>query len=89
MRALTGQERVSATITGYGASSSDYDFRITNTKSGFGLRMRADQPLARLNLWSIRTVMALEPYIAISLAPGQEKRWAYIYDYFGPGDPSP
>jgi hypothetical protein len=84
VRALTGTELARATLTGYGASSSDYDFRITNTKSGFGLRMRADQPLARLNLWSIRTVMALEPYIAINLAPGAEKRWTYTYDYFAP-----
>ena len=51
--------------------------------------MRADQPVAHLALWSIRTIMALEPYVAINLAPGQEKRWTYTYDYFGPGDAAP
>jgi len=73
-------------ISGFGTQISDYDFKVTNTKTGFGQRIRADQPLSRINFWSIRTNVSWEPYIAISLKPGESKKWTYTYDYFGPGE---
>ena len=75
---------VNSPITGYGAAVSDYDFRVVNTATGFGQRLRADQPLARINFWSVNTVLGWEPYIAIALAPGQSKSWTNSYDFFGP-----
>lgn len=83
-RALTGKERVSFLITGYGATAKDYDFTVSNSHTGAAVRVRADQPLARLNLWSIRSVMALEPYVAVALAPGAAKDWTYTYTYTAP-----
>jgi hypothetical protein len=83
-RALTGKERVSFLITGYGDTPADYDFRVTNSHSGAAVRIQGDQPVARLNLWSIRSVMALEPYVAIDLAPGAGKGWTYTYTYTAP-----
>jgi hypothetical protein len=73
-------------MTGFGDSASDYDFRVTNTKTGFGQRIRGDQPIAKINMWSIVTNYSLEPYIAISLRPGETKRWTYTYDFYGPGE---
>jgi hypothetical protein len=55
-----------------------------NTATGFGQRIRGDQPLARINFWSIETNVSWEPYVAIALKPGQTKRWTYTYDYIGP-----
>ena len=75
-----------APISGFSDKVSDYDFTVKNTATGFGQRIRADAPLARINFWSIRTTFSWEPYIAISLKPGQTKRWTYTYDYFGPGE---
>ena len=72
-------------MNGFSGKISDYDFTITNTKTGFGQRIRADQPIAKINMWSIDTTYSLEPYIAISLKPGESKRWTYTYDFFGPG----
>jgi len=86
LRAVKEGESVTSPISGFGTSVSDYDFKVTNTKTGFGQRIRADQPLARINFWSIRTNVSWEPYIAISLKPGETKRWTYTYDYFGPGE---
>jgi len=86
LRAVKEGESVTSPITGFGNTVSDYDFKVTNTKSGFGQRIRADQPLARINFWSIRTNVSWEPYIAISLKPGESKKWTYTYDYFGPGE---
>ncbi len=73
-------------MNGFGDHASDYDFTVTNTKTGFGERIRADQPIAKINMWSISTTYSLEPYIAISLKPGEIKRWTYTYDLFGPGE---
>jgi len=73
-------------MNGFSDKVSDYDFTVTNTKTGFGQRIRADQPIARINMWSISTTYSLEPYIAISLKPGETKRWTYTYDFFGPGE---
>ena len=73
-------------MNGFGASASDYDFTVTNTRTGFGQRIRGDQPIVKINMWSISTTYSLEPYIAISLKPGETKRWTYTYDFFGPGE---
>ena len=73
-------------MTGFGPSASDYDFTVTNSKTGFGQRIRGDQPIAKINMWSIHTNYSLEPYIAISLKPGETKRWTYTYDFYGPGE---
>ncbi len=86
LRAVKEGESVTSPISGFGTAVSDYDFRVVNTQTGFGQRIRADQPLSRINFWSIRTTFSWEPYIAISLKPGETKRWTYIYDYFGPGE---
>jgi hypothetical protein len=73
-------------MSGFGGTASDYDFTVTNTKTGFGQRIRADQPITRINMWSITPTYSLEPYIAIALKPGETKRWTYTYDFFGPGE---
>jgi hypothetical protein len=89
LRALTGEEQVAGELTGYGASASDNDFRVTNTKTGFGVRIRQDMPIQHLVFWSVPSTMGLEPYVTISLKPGEEKSWAYTFDYYGPGDSKP
>ncbi|HEY1877879.1 MAG TPA: hypothetical protein VGG66_10435 [Rhizomicrobium sp.] len=86
LRPVKEGESVTTPFTGFGDKASDYDFKVVNTATGFGQRIRADQPLARINFWSIRTIFSWEPYIAISLKPGETKRWSYTYDYFGPGE---
>ena len=73
-------------MNGFGNRASDYDFTVTNTKTGFGQRIRGDQPIVKINMWSITTTYSLEPYIAISLKPGESKSWTYTYDFFGPGE---
>jgi hypothetical protein len=86
LRPVKEGESVTTPVSGFSDKVSDYDFKVVNTATGFGQRIRADQPLARINFWSIRTIFSWEPYIAISLKPGETKRWTYTYDYFGPGE---
>jgi hypothetical protein len=84
LRAMKEGESVTSPISGFGDKASDYDFTVMNTATGFGQRIRGDQPLARINFWSIETNVSWEPYVAIALKPGQTKRWTYTYDYIGP-----
>jgi hypothetical protein len=77
-----GGESVFSEIEGFGASPADYDIRIENRKAGAGVRIRGDQPLAKILFWSIRTVACPEPYIGLRVEPGQEARWTITYDLY-------
>lgn len=83
MRAMKLRERLSFPITGFGAGAADYDFRV-DTADGAGVRVQGDQPITRINIFSIDKVQAVEPYIALQIAPGQEKRWTYTYSFNAP-----
>lgn len=75
-------ESMRAAIQGFGSSPQDYDIRIENRKVGAGARITGDRPLSSLALWSIRTALAIEPYITMSIAPGAEFSWKITYDYY-------
>jgi hypothetical protein len=79
---LQGHDTVAATFLGYGATPADYNIVIENRKVGMGMKVSGDRPLASLSLWSIRSVLAMEPYIDMSIAPGQELAWTYTYTYY-------
>jgi hypothetical protein len=81
-KTLENHERFSTAITGFGPTSKDYDIRIDNAHLGAGMRITADKPLESEELWSIRTILAMEPYIHMSLEPGQQSAWSYTYDYY-------
>lgn len=74
--------RVAAQFQGFGTTAADYRFKIENRKVGAGVEMIGDRPLNRLALWSIRTVLALEPFLALNIAPGAEYTWEYTYRYY-------
>ncbi|MDB5734059.1 MAG: hypothetical protein JWN16_696 [Alphaproteobacteria bacterium] len=84
LRPMKDKERVSFPVTGFGATADDYDFRIADTKTGAGVTITGDQPLTRINIFSIDRVQSVEPYIAIDLAPGAQKTWRYTYTFAAP-----
>ena len=86
LRGLSGQEQVASDLTGFTNAVSDNDFRITATKTGYGVRLRADMPVTRLLWWSVPSTMGIEPYMDVKLKPGEEKRWTHTLDYYGPND---
>jgi hypothetical protein len=81
-KALADKDRVTSTFRGYRDTAADYDIRVENLKVGAGVRIRGNRPLANVVLWSIRTVMAIEPYIAMKIEPGDEFTWKLTYDYY-------
>ena len=81
-KVLEGSECYSASFTGFGAEAKDNDIRIENKRTSAGVRITGDRPLSRLAYWSIRTVLAPEPYIDLNIEPGQQFAWTYTYDYY-------
>jgi hypothetical protein len=81
-RALRDRETVFAQLQGFGSTTADYRFTIENTKTGAGLRITGDRPLSDVFLWSIRSVLSLEPFLAMRIEPGQEFTWKYTYAYY-------
>jgi hypothetical protein len=79
---LTGEDRVYFSIEGFGKSSDDYKIHIDNTNVHAGMTITGDRPLAKMSLWSIRSVIAVEPFIDISLETGSQSTWKYNYEYY-------
>jgi hypothetical protein len=81
-KALDGRDVFATSLEGFGDSADDNAIRIENSSVGAGIRWKTDKPLLREELWSIRTVVAMEPFISISVAPGGEFTWTTVYDYY-------
>ncbi len=69
-------------LEGFGADAKDYDLRIENRRVGVGVRITANRPLSRLALWAIRAPLSIEPFIDMSLKPGEEFTWRIRYEYY-------
>jgi hypothetical protein len=81
-RPLQANEVFTVQIGGFGATSRDYDVRIENRRLGVGVRITADQPLEKAELWSIRSTLAMEPFVHLDVAPGKTIHWSYSYLYY-------
>jgi hypothetical protein len=79
---LVNQDRVFFPLQGFGSGPKDYDIRIENRKTRAGMRITADRPLTRLVLWSIRSVLSMEPFIGMSIEPGKEFTWKLTYSFY-------
>jgi hypothetical protein len=79
---LQPKQTVSVPIEGFGPTADHYGFSIENTKMGAGMRVTGDRPIASVSLWSIRPTIAVEPFIAFSIAPGETFTWQYVYTYY-------
>jgi hypothetical protein len=79
---LEGRQSFASALTGCGPLAKDYDIRIENSRVRAGVRITADRPLESEQLWSIRSVLAVEPFIHMSIEPGQSFSWKYSYFYY-------
>ena len=81
-KALAGKDVVSCPVEGFGASAADHEIRIENSALKAGMSLRGDRPLQSINLWSIRSNVSMEPFIAVSVAPGKTFTWTTTYRYY-------
>jgi hypothetical protein len=82
LKALTGEDRVQTPIAGFANTAKDYSIEVASRKMGMGVRITGDRPLAKAGLWSIRSNVSVEPYVAVSVVPGKEFAWTLTYDYY-------
>ncbi len=82
LKPLKDKDTVAVSFTGFGSTPADYNIAINNRKVGAGMTISSDKPLASESLWSIRSVLAMEPFIKMSIEPGQTFTWKYAYNYF-------
>ena len=82
LRELQRDERAMISILGYGDSAADYDIAVEHLKSGAGVRIRGDRPLARMMVWSIRSTLSPEAFIQLRADPGSEFTWRISYEFY-------
>jgi hypothetical protein len=81
-KVLSGEDQVAVPIQGFTDGAKDAEIVIENKKAGVGVKITGNRPLVRDLLWSIRTVLAVEPYVAIDIKPGEEFTWNNTFDYY-------
>jgi hypothetical protein len=81
-KALEGSDTFYTELAGFGQSAADYKIRVENHKAGAGVSITGDQPLANLGVWAVRTVVAPEPFVDLSIPPGRDFRWKYTYTFY-------
>jgi hypothetical protein len=79
---LSGLDQAVVAFEGFGESADDAEMIIENAKLGAGVRITADRPLIRNMLWSIRTVFAIEPYMAVNVEPGEAFTWSNRFEFY-------
>ncbi|HYW42308.1 MAG TPA: hypothetical protein VE959_05595 [Bryobacteraceae bacterium] len=82
LKTLEDRDLVTTPLQGFGDSTKDSEIRIESSKLGLGMGISGDRPLLSESLWSIRTVVAMEPYVSIAIEPGREFTWKTTYNYY-------
>jgi len=82
VRALTDKDVVYTQISGFTDDPKDNEVRIENRGVGAGMVIRGNRPLSHMALWSIRSVLAVEPFISMTIEPGREFDWDVTYEYY-------
>jgi len=77
-----GSDTFYGEFKGFGSTAKDYEIRVENQKTGAGVEIRGDRPLANLGVWAVRTVVAPEAFIEINIPPGKEFTWTYTYRFY-------
>ncbi len=82
LKALANKDVMSTPMLGFGDSPKDNEIRIENHRVGAGMLIRGNRPLSYVNLWSIRTVLSVEPFVEMTIEPGGEFTWDVHYQYY-------
>ena len=82
LRSLGDRESVYAVLHGYGNTAADYDIRLENHLTGAAVRIRGDRPFSKLVYWGSVKTLCPEPYIHVSVAPGESYSWTLRYAFY-------
>lgn len=59
-----------------------YSFTVENRKTGGGVRVTGSKPVDTMIYWACPTTACPEPYINISLEPGEAAEWSISYEFY-------
>ena len=84
LRELRGghEDTVATYLEGYGTDPKDFDIRLENSKTGAGVRETGSLPISKLYLWSIRSTICPEAYVALRVEPKKTIRWNLKYTFY-------
>ncbi len=82
LKKLADRDVVYVPLLGFGDNPKENEVRIENHGVGAGMVIRGNRPLTNMALWSIRSVLAVEPFISMVIEPGREFDWDVTYDYY-------
>ena len=77
-----GHDSAAGYLAGFDGSAKDDDIRVENRKVGAGVEESINRPVSKLYLWSIRTTVCPEAYIALKIAPGETAKWQTKYRFY-------
>ena len=77
-----GEQVYSSGLQGFRNLADDYNIIPENIKTGAGVKITSDQVLEKLVYWACPTTACAEPYVRLSVAPGQQISWRYNYEFF-------
>jgi hypothetical protein len=69
-------------LEGFGDNAKDHEIIIENKKTGAGVKINGDKPIALFYFWTIKTTVCPEPYIELSVAPGETEEWKTTYLFY-------
>ena len=82
LKTLVDRDVVYVPLLGFSDNPKDNEVRIENKRVGAGVVVRGNRPLTNMALWSIRSVLAVEPFISMTIEPGREFDWDVTYEYY-------
>lgn len=69
-------------LEGFSDSAEDHEIIVENKKTGAGVKINGDRPIALFNFWTINTTVCPEPYIELNIAPGKTEEWKTTYLFY-------
>jgi|HubBroStandDraft_6_1064221.scaffolds.fasta_scaffold274753_2 hypothetical protein len=82
LKILGNGDTAATQIRGFGDTAKDYDITVENRKTGAGVHVTGDKPLARVYLWSVKTTLCPEVYVNLQIQPGQQSQWSASYQFY-------
>ena len=69
-------------IERHSADPNDYNFSIENHRTGAAVKITSDQPILKLPMWSAIKTVCPEPYLKVSIKPGETFKWRINYEFY-------
>ncbi len=79
---INNEQHQYLSLVGFSNNKQDYAIKIENHKTGAAVQITSDQPLSKLAFWSAPKTVCPEPYIHISVKPGETFKWKIFYQFY-------